>query len=114
MDQQAQEMKQLDADISHLAVRLGELPARRASVNHGFDVNRSLLAPVRNLPPETLGEVFTHCLIDPYKHISFQQVPLLPTGGVAGGGELRRARRICALTKPFLRSGIIVTQSFIS
>jgi hypothetical protein len=76
MDQQREEMKQLDAEISRPEGRLGELHARRASVRQAYDVNKGLLAPVRKLPPETLGEVFMYCLTDLSGPGAFQQAPL--------------------------------------
>ncbi|KAF8149953.1 hypothetical protein B0H34DRAFT_731845 [Crassisporium funariophilum] len=60
---------------------LRELKRAQSSAKASANALRSLLSPIRRLPPELLSEIFVHCLPeDTFIRPSPSQVPLLLTG----------------------------------
>ncbi|KAJ7648178.1 hypothetical protein DFH06DRAFT_1476267 [Mycena polygramma] len=52
-------MAELDAEIERLQERMRELQDERALLSHYRDRNHGVLSPVRRIPPEVLGEIFS-------------------------------------------------------
>jgi hypothetical protein len=64
IDEQQEQLQCLDSDIASTSpeVQLEELHAERAAITEAIEIRSALLAPVRRLSPETLGEIFWLCL----------------------------------------------------
>ncbi|KAF9077100.1 hypothetical protein BDP27DRAFT_1508943 [Rhodocollybia butyracea] len=55
----------LELDIDHAQATLDALLHEKQRVKSYVDAHRALLSPVRQIPPETLTDIFAQCLPDP-------------------------------------------------
>jgi hypothetical protein len=60
--QQQCKLEQLSGKLKEATVTLAKLVAEEAEVKRIHDACRSLLSPIRRLPPELLGIIFVYCL----------------------------------------------------
>lgn len=89
------QLSRLETEISRLQDLLGSVVLQRDSVKKYIDAHRALMSPIRRLPPETLSEIFTHCLPDRYAVRDTSEAPLLLT-------EVSRHWRHTAIDTPAL------------
>ncbi|KAF9063821.1 hypothetical protein BDP27DRAFT_1231418, partial [Rhodocollybia butyracea] len=71
----------LELDIDHAQATLDALLHEKQRVMSYVDAHRALLSPVRQIPPETLAEIFVQCLPSdpPYGLRDLTKAPLLLT-----------------------------------
>ncbi|KAF9063823.1 hypothetical protein BDP27DRAFT_1231394, partial [Rhodocollybia butyracea] len=71
----------LDLDIDHAQATLDALLHERQRVMSYVDAHKALLSPVRQIPAETLAEIFVQCLPSdpPYGLRDLTKAPLLLT-----------------------------------
>ncbi|KIM77164.1 hypothetical protein PILCRDRAFT_77007, partial [Piloderma croceum F 1598] len=51
----------LDDEMSRLQMVMGQLAAERQSLERSLEEHRSIVAPIRRIPPDVLSEIFTFC-----------------------------------------------------
>ncbi|KAE9388040.1 hypothetical protein BT96DRAFT_740767, partial [Gymnopus androsaceus JB14] len=77
------ELSRLDSEIARLQGILDGLSSSRAQIKQYIDAHQSLMSPVRQIPSETLSEIFVWCLpsvdSDTYSVRSLDEAPLLLT-----------------------------------
>ncbi|KAF9060690.1 hypothetical protein BDP27DRAFT_1339283 [Rhodocollybia butyracea] len=74
-------LSSLELDIDHAQATLDALLHEKQRVKSYVDAHRALLSPVRQIPPETLAEIFAQCLPSdpPYGLRDLTKAPLLLT-----------------------------------
>ncbi|KAF9063820.1 hypothetical protein BDP27DRAFT_1189541, partial [Rhodocollybia butyracea] len=74
-------LSSLELDIDHAQASLDALLHEKQRVKSYVDAHRTLLSPVRQIPPETLAEIFVQCLPPdpPYGLRDLTKAPLLLT-----------------------------------
>ncbi|KAE9395652.1 hypothetical protein BT96DRAFT_772517, partial [Gymnopus androsaceus JB14] len=77
------ELSRLDSEIARLQGIMDGLSSSRAQIKQYIDAHQSLMSPVRQIPPETLSEIFVWCLpsvdSDTYSVRSLDEAPLILT-----------------------------------
>ncbi|KAF9056833.1 hypothetical protein BDP27DRAFT_1147147, partial [Rhodocollybia butyracea] len=76
------ELKRLRSEISRLQSLLDALLKEKDEVETYIEAHRALMSPIRQIPSETLGEIFMHCLptdIYPFAIRDLKEAPLLMT-----------------------------------
>ena len=77
------ELSRLDSEIARLQEIMDSLSSSRAQIKQYIDAHESLMSPVRQIPPETLSEIFVWCLpsmnSDTYSVRSLDEAPLILT-----------------------------------
>ncbi|KAJ3744903.1 hypothetical protein DFH05DRAFT_1491358 [Lentinula detonsa] len=56
------ELSKVLSEINRVQAALDDLLLQKQSIEEYIDAHKSLLSPVRRIPPETLAEIFIHCL----------------------------------------------------
>ncbi|KAJ3801467.1 hypothetical protein GGU11DRAFT_838067 [Lentinula aff. detonsa] len=56
------ELSKVLSEIDRVQAALDDLLLQKQSIEEYIDAHKSLLSPVRRIPPETLAEIFIHCL----------------------------------------------------
>ncbi|KAJ3782428.1 hypothetical protein GGU10DRAFT_436633 [Lentinula aff. detonsa] len=56
------ELSKVLSEIDRVQAALDDLLSQKQSIENYIDAHKSLLSPVRRIPPETLAEIFIHCL----------------------------------------------------
>ncbi|KAJ3878442.1 hypothetical protein F5051DRAFT_327910, partial [Lentinula edodes] len=64
---------------SRLEAELSRVQARLKSTEEYIHAHQMLLSPIRKLPPETLAEIFMHCVLAADAVRSLQEAPLILT-----------------------------------
>ncbi|KAJ3769807.1 hypothetical protein FB446DRAFT_847460 [Lentinula raphanica] len=97
------ELRRLDSQIHHFKATLDHLLHEKHQVERYMEAHKALMSPVRQLPSETLSEIFKWCLpVDPpYAVRNTYEAPLLLT-------TVCRAWRRTALNTPALWSSLHV------
>ncbi|KAF9058567.1 hypothetical protein BDP27DRAFT_1240619, partial [Rhodocollybia butyracea] len=76
------ELKRIQSEISRLQSLLDALLSEKNEVETCIEAHRTLMSPIRQIPSETLGEIFMHCLpsdTHPFVVRDLEQAPLLIT-----------------------------------
>ncbi|KAF9058944.1 hypothetical protein BDP27DRAFT_1239758, partial [Rhodocollybia butyracea] len=76
------ELERLQSEISRLQSLLDALLGEKNEVEAYIKTHRVLMSPIRQIPSETLGEIFMHCLPSdtlPFAVRDLKQAPLLIT-----------------------------------
>ncbi|KAJ7761975.1 hypothetical protein DFH07DRAFT_814744 [Mycena maculata] len=101
-------LEKFDADIEGARTVLKGLLTERDQTHDVLEAHKALLSPIRRIPPEVLGEIFTHCLPkDPFIEASVAHCPLLLT-------QISSSWRSVALATPALWTSLAVNLSITS
>lgn len=76
------ELSRLEKEIDRVQTTLLDLLSAKRIVVDYIEAHRALISPVRQIPPETLAEIFVHCLPDSsysYPVRDLNQAPLILT-----------------------------------
>lgn len=95
-------LSQLESEIARLQDLLESVFLERDSVKEYVDAHRALMSPIRRLPPETLSEIFTHCLPDRYAVRDTSEAPVLLT-------KVSRHWRHTAISTPALWTLLLIS-----
>lgn len=92
-----QELSRLETEIEQIQNVLNDLLSRKRIVLNYLNAHKALASPVRQIPPETLAEIFVHCLPTEHSYATrdLNTAPLLLT-------TICRDWRRVALTTPRL------------
>jgi hypothetical protein len=69
-------LSRLDDEMSQLRMAMDHLATERQKLEMSLDEYRSLVAPIRRIPPEMLCEMFMHCLVDGPNSFDVTKAPL--------------------------------------
>ncbi|KIM85837.1 hypothetical protein PILCRDRAFT_817078 [Piloderma croceum F 1598] len=70
------DLSRLDGEMSQLQMAMDHLVTERQKLEMSLDEYRSLVAPIRRMPPEMLCEMFMHCLVDGSNSFDVTRAPL--------------------------------------
>ncbi|KAE9409446.1 hypothetical protein BT96DRAFT_806732, partial [Gymnopus androsaceus JB14] len=75
------ELSRLESEIRHVQTLLDDLLSERQKINAYIEAHTALISPVRQIPQETLAEIFIRCLPTkpPYAIRSLRKAPLILT-----------------------------------
>ncbi|KAE9397883.1 hypothetical protein BT96DRAFT_822765, partial [Gymnopus androsaceus JB14] len=91
------ELSRLETEIDRVQTVLGDLLSKKQQIGNYIEAHRALASPVRQIPPETLAEIFVQCLpTEPsYPVRNLNEAPLIFT-------TVCRQWRIVAIITPRL------------
>ena len=70
------DLSRLDDEMSQLQMAMDHLATERRKLEMSLDEHRSLVAPIRRIPPEILCEMFMHCLVSVPHSFDVTKAPL--------------------------------------
>ncbi|KAJ7031376.1 hypothetical protein C8F04DRAFT_1110980 [Mycena alexandri] len=100
-------LEKFDADIENARSVLKGLLREREDTHDTLEAHRTILSPIRRIPPEVLGEIFFHCLPKDTFFPSATRSPLLLT-------QISSNWRCVALATPSLWTSLAIKLSISS